>query len=136
MWKQYGFACDCAFAYSIPLSIDIGGHALVIRCAGQLGLGPKEKTSFSFDGETLSIKSLPVGCLSMSLPKENFRTILSSVGLSFEVANQLFPKIREVNLKARCDLVDALKESGIGAKAQLCKALMCEIELIKNSLID
>ena len=135
MWNKYGFACDCIFAYSIPFNLDIGDQALAIRCAGQLGLGPKDKMSFSIDGEILSIKSLPVGCLSISLPKEKFKSTLSSVGLSADVANRLFSKIREVNLKARRDLIDSLQESGTGAKAQLYKALMYEIELIENSLI-
>ena len=92
--------------------------------------------SFSIDGEILSIKSLPVGCLSAGLPKENFKSNLSSVGLSSDVANRLFSKIREVNIKARCDLSDSLQESGSGAKAQLYKALVYEIKLIENSLID
>ena len=135
MWMKYGFACDCVFAYSIPFNIDIGDQALAIRCAGRLGLGPKEKSSFSIDGDILSIKSLPVGCLSVGLPKENFKSILSSVGLSADVSNRLFPKIREVNLKARRDLIDSLRESGSGAKEQLYKALMYEIELIESSLI-
>jgi len=39
-----------------------------------------------------------------------------------------------VNLKARRDLIDSLKETGTGAKAQLYKALIYEIELIENSL--
>ena len=136
MWEKYGFACDCVFAYSIPFNIEIRGQALAIQCAGQLGLGPKEKTNFSFDGDILFIKSLPVGCLSISLPKANFKAILSSVGLSADVANQLFPKIREVNIKARRDLIDSLQEPAIGTKVQLYKALMHEIELIENSLID
>jgi hypothetical protein len=135
MWKKYGFACDCIFAYSIPFKIDIGDQALAIRCAGQLGLGPKDKMSFSIDGDILSIKLLPVGCLSAGLPKENFKSILSSVGLSSDVANRLFSKIREVNIKARRDLIDSLEKTGAGAKAQLYKALMYEIELIENSLI-
>ena len=135
MWKKYGFACDCVFAYSIPFNIDIGDQALAIRCAGQLGLGPQEKTSFSIHGDILAIKSLPVGCLSISLPKENFKSIISSIGLPADVANRLFPKIREVNIKARRNLADSLQEAGTGAKAQLYKALMYEIELIENSLI-
>ena len=135
VWKKYGFACDCVFAYSIPFNINLGDQALAIRCAGQLGLGLKDKTSFSIDGDILSIKSLPVGCLSIGLPKENFKSILSSVGLSAAASNRLFPKIREANIKARRDLVDSLQEAGTGAKAQLYKALMYEIKLIENSLI-
>ena len=88
------------------------------------------------DGDVLSIKSLPVGCLSNALPRENLKSILSSVGLSADVANRLFPKIREVNIKARRDLIDSLQGAGSGAKAQLHKALMYEIKLIENSLID
>ena len=41
-----------------------------------------------------------------------------------------------MNIKARRDLIDSLQESGSGAKAQLYKALIYEIELIKNSLVD
>ena len=132
--QKYGFACDCVFAYSIPFNIDIGDQALAIRCAGQLGLGPQEKTSFSIHGDILSIKSLPVGCLSISLPKENFKSIISPIGLPADVANRLFPKIREVNTKARRDLIDSLQGAGTGAKAQLHKALMYEIDLIENSV--
>ena len=69
MWKKYGFACDCVFAYSIPLSIDVRDNVLTIRCLGQLGLGPKEKISFSINKDLLSIKSLPVGCLWNSFTK-------------------------------------------------------------------
>ena len=134
MWKKYGFACECIVAYSIPFSINVGNQSLAIRCAGRLGLDSKEKTSFSIDGNVLSIKSLPVGCLSNALPLENFKSILSSVGLSAAVANRLFPKIHEANLRARRDLIASLQDSGTGAKAQLYKALMYEIELIENSL--
>ena len=136
MWKKYGFACDCVFAYSVPFNIDIGTQALAIRCSGQLGLGPKDKTGFSIDGDVLRIKSLPVGCLSIGLPKENFKSILYSVGLSADVANRLFPRIREVNIKARLDLINSLHQPRTGAKAHLYQALMHEIELIENSLID
>ena len=135
MWKKYGFACDCIVAYSIPFNIDIGNQALAIKCFGQLGLSPKEKTNFSINGDILSIKSLPVGCLSIGLPKESFRSILSSIGLSDDVAIRLFPKIHEVNIRARRDLIDSLQEPGTGAKSELYKALMYEIELIENSLI-
>ncbi|KZR77213.1 hypothetical protein [Prochlorococcus marinus] len=132
MWKKYGFACKCIVAYSIPFSFNIGNQELSISCSGQLGLDPKEKANFSIVGDTLSIKSLPVGCLSNGLPQQNFKSILSSVGLSVDVANRLFPKIREVNIKVRHYLIDSLQEPGFGAKAELYKALMYEIELIEN----
>ena len=135
MWRKYGFACDCVFAYSIPFNIDIGDQALAIRCAGQLGLGPNDKTCLSIEGGILSVKSLPVGCLSISLPRENFKSILSSVGLSVDVAYRLFSKILEVNINARRNLMDCLQGSGTGAQAQLYKALAYEIELIENSLV-
>ena len=135
MWRKYGFACDCIVVYSIPFDINIGNQALAIRCSGQLGLDPKEKTSFSIVGNVIYIKSLPVGCLSVGLPQENLKSILSSVGLSADVANRLFPKILEANIKARRDLIDSLQEPGSGAKAQLYKALMCEIKLIESSSI-
>ena len=135
IWKKYGFTCDCVFAYSIPFNIDIGDQALAIRCAGQLGLGPNDKTCLSIEGGILSVKSLPVGCLSISLPRENFKSILSSVGLSVDVAYRLFSKILEVNINARRNLMDCLQGSGTGAQAQLYKALAYEIELIENSLV-
>ena len=132
--EKYGFAGDCVFAYSIPFNIDIGDQALAIRCTGQLGLGPKEKTSFTIHGDILSLKSLPVGAYLLAFR----RKILKSpffIGLPVDVANRLFPKIREVNINARRDLIESLQNSGTGAKAQLYKALMYEIELIENSVI-
>ena len=63
MWRKYGFACECIVAYSIPFSINIGNQPLAIRCAGRFVLDPKEKPSFSVDGDVLSIKLLPV-CVS------------------------------------------------------------------------
>ncbi len=135
MWSKYGFACDCIVVYSIPLNVNLGNQPLTIRCAGKLGLDPKEKTSFSVAGNILSIKSLPVGCLSITLPQENFKSILTSVGLTADVANRLFLKIIEANLKARSDLIDSLQELGCNAQAQLYKALIYEIKLIKNSSI-
>ena len=133
MWKKYGFACDCIVAYSIPLKVNIENQAISIRCNGQIGLGPKEKISFSVIGDILSIKCLPVGCLSVALPLENCKSILSSVGLSEDVANRLFQKISNANLNARRNLIDSLQEEGSDAKAQLCRALMYEIKLIENS---
>ena len=109
-------------------------------------MGPKEKASFSIDGDILTIKSLAVGCLSIGLPKNSFKLILSSIGLPGDVADRLFPLILDINLKTRRDLIDSLRRSssssssssssGTGAEAQLHKALMYEIELIENSLID
>lgn len=120
-------------AYSIPFKINISNQSLNVSCYGRLGLDSKEKKGFSIEGDTLSIKSLPVGCLSIGLPFENFKSILSSAGLSTDVAKRLFPKVRELNLKSRSDLVDNLQEAGLGAKAELYKALMYEIELIGSS---
>lgn len=132
MWKKYGFACDCIVAYSIPFNIDLEGLALSVRCDGQHCL---EKTKFSIDGDILSIKSLPLGCLSIGLPWEYFKLIISSVGLPSDVANRLFSKICELNLKARRNLVDCLQVTGSGTQAQLCKALIYEIKLIEDSSI-
>ena len=133
MWRKYGFACRCIVAYSIPFKINISNQSLNVSCYGRFGLDSKEKKGFSIEGDTLSIKSLPVGCLSIGLPFENFKSILSSAGLSTDVAKRLFPKVRELNLKSRSDLVDNLQEAGLGAKAELYKALMYEIELIGSS---
>ena len=71
--------------------------------------------------------------LSTDLPREYFKSILSSVGLSEGVVSQLFSKICEANLKAREDLVASLDKSTHGANVQLIKALMYEIILIRNS---
>ena len=46
IWKQYGFACDCIVAYSIPFNIhvDVSNQAFTIKCSGHdLGSGPKNK---------------------------------------------------------------------------------------------
>ena len=135
MWKKYGFSCDCIAAYSIPLNIEIAGQFLSVRCDGGLGLGSNEKQSFSIVGNVLHVKSLPVGCLSIGLPWEYFKSIFSSVGLSVEVAGQFFSKIREANLKSRYDLINLLVDPGYGAESQLYRALMYEVNLIEDSLI-
>ena len=135
MWKKYGFACDCIVAYSIPFQINLGSKLLTIKCSGQHGLGPKEKQGLSLVGNLLSIKSLPVGCISIALPRENLKSIMSSYGLSVDTANNLFARICEENLKARCSLVDCLDGPSSGPQSQLRKALLNEIELIKNSSI-
>ena len=133
MWKKYGFACNCIVAYSIPFEINVGGHSLTISCSGRLGLGPKDKSSFSLIGDTLSVKSLPVGCLSAGLPLANFTSILSSAGLSVDVAKRLFEKVGDVNMKARHDLLGLLHGAGLGAQVELSKALRYEIELVETS---
>lgn len=135
MWKKYGFACKCIVAYSIPFNINVANQALTVRCSGQFDLGSKAKTSFSIIGDILSIKSLPVGCLSSALPQQNFNLILSAAGLSAGVANRYFSEIRELNIQARRGLIDSLQEPVCGAKAELYKALVYEIELIENSSV-
>ena len=136
MWKEYGFSCDCVVAYSIPFSIHTGDRSWTIRCSGRHGLGSKNKTELSRDRNIFSIKSLPIGSLSISLPKENFKLALSSIGLSVDLAARLFHKVRDINIKARHDLINSLEKPGAGTQAQLYKALMHEIELIESSLAD
>ena len=135
VWKSYGFACDCIVAYSIPVDIDVGVSGLVVRCDGKFNLDARNQKCFSIVGNILSIKSLPVGCLSTDLPRENFNSILSSVGLSEGVVNQVFSKIYEANLKARKDLVASLDKSTSEMNAQLLKALKYEITLMQNSSV-
>lgn len=133
MWRKYGFACSCIVAYSIPFEININNQSLKIICPGQLGLEPKGNKCYFIKGDTLSIKSLPVGCLSIDLPFANFKSILCSVGLSVDAVRNLFPKVRESNIKARRDLLSNLQEPGLGPQAELYKALTYELELIENS---
>ena len=135
IWKSYGFACECIVAYSIPIDIDVGISGLVVRCDGKYNLDARNQKCFSILGDILSIKSLPVGCLSTDLPRENLKSILSSVGLSEGVVNQVFSKICDANLKARKDLVASLDKSTSGTNAQLLKALEYEIMLIQNSSV-
>ena len=136
IWKKYGFSCDCIVAYSVPFEIQIGSGSLAISCLGQLGLDHEEKRSFSAVGNKLQIKSLPIGCLSIDLPQKNFNSIISSVGLSEEIADRLFPRIREANIKVRRDLINALEgsEQKSQNKSELHKALIREIDLIESSL--
>ena len=135
IWSKYGFACRCIVAYSVPLKIEIKNESLCISCLGRFGMGPNDDQSFSLVGDSISIKSLPVGCLSPGLPFAAFNSILCSVGLSADVAKRLFPKVLELNLKARRDLLGLLQEPGFGAQAELYKALAYEIDLIEASLV-
>ena len=134
MWKKYGFACSCIVSYSIPFTLAIENHSTQIRCSGQLGLDPNELHNFSIQGNNISIKSLPVGCISASLPFENFQSKLLSFGLSTALAKILFQQILELNIKARHYMLESLQEFGAGGGAELFKALTYETELIQRSL--
>ena len=138
IWKKYGFACDCIVAYSIPFNIhvDVSNQAFTIKCSGHdLGPGPKNKRTYFAIGNILTIKSLPVGCLSLDLPRENFKSILSSFNFSEELVNRLLLKVREINLQARRDIIESLKdkEQGTFGNSELYKALIREIDLIESS---
>ncbi len=136
MWRKYGFACSCVVAYSIPFEMTVDNQPLSVSCSGQLGSDSKDGKNFSVVGNRLLIKSLPVGCLSVGLPFSNFSSILASVGLSQATANKLFSRILEANIKARCDLIGLFQGPGLGAQAQLHKALSYEISLIESSSLD
>ena len=73
MWKKYGFACECMVACGIPFSINMDNQSLSLGSSGQLRSGPKENMSVSIIGNTLSVNALPVGCLSIALPRENLK---------------------------------------------------------------
>ena len=135
MWKKYGFACKCIVAYSIPFRISMNNDSLCISCSGQLGLGPNENKGISIVADSISIKSLPIGCLSAGLPFVTFKSILCSSGLSLDLAKRLFLKVRELNLSARRDLLNSLQETGFGGHAELYRALTYEIDLIESSSI-
>ena len=133
MWRKYGFACRCIVAYSIPFAININHEFHCIKCSGQQVLAPKENKSFALGIDSILIKSLPVGCLSRTLPFSHFNSILSSVGISVEVAKRLFPKVQEINIRARSDLLYSLQDTVLGSQTELYKALTYEIELIQSS---
>lgn len=133
MWRKYGFASRCIVAYSIPFAININNESRFIKCSGQQGLPPKNNKSFALGSDSILIKSLPVGCLSRSLPFSHFNSILSCVGISVEVAKRLFPKVQEVNIRTRCDLLNSLQATVLGSQTELYKALTYEIELIQGS---
>ena len=133
MWRKYGFACRCIVAYSIPFAININHESRFIKCFGQQGLGPKENKNFALGSDSILIKSLPVGCLSRTLPFSHFNSILFAVGISVEVAKRLFPKVQEINIRARCDLLKILETRVLGSQTELYKALTYEIELIQSS---
>ena len=97
MWKKYGFACRCIVAYSLPFKINFGNNSQSVSCSGILGLGPKEKRNIICSQDSISIKSLPIGCLSPDLPFANFCSDLRSAGLSEDLSRRLFPKVLEFN---------------------------------------
>ena len=135
MWKKYGFSCDCIVAYSIPFTISLSSQAISICCSGSHDLGLDSEQNISCVNDLVSIKSLPIGCLSKSLPYENLKIALSSVGLPSDTSRRVFGKICEVNLEARRSLINSLTELESASRSQLCTALMSEVELISKSLI-
>ena len=132
MWRKYGFACQCIVAYSIPFSINLSNESQGIECSGQQGLTPKEGKGLVFKNRSILIKSLPVGCLSNSLPFTTFNSFLSSAGFAIERTKELFTKVQELNINARRELLSSLHAPGIVTQSSLHKALTYEIELIQN----
>ena len=136
VWRNYGFACSCIFAYSVPFNIKQYGQSLAVRCHGKQKLNSKGEGSFFVEGDTLFIDSLLVGCSSPDLPLENFKSILSCVGLSSNSAHELFSEIHEVNAMVRRDLVNDIIGMKLSVKSELHKALDYEIQMIQNSSIS
>ncbi len=135
MWAKYGFACKCIVSYSIPFVFQVSNHSLYVSCSGEFGSSSHAKAPFSVVGNTLVIPSLPIGCMSTTLAWKNLVLILSSIGFSKDIAENLFPKIIELNLNARRDLIDNLSESAHGSQSPLYNALKYEIDLIEASSI-
>ena len=132
MWSKYGFACRCIVAYSIPFTIDANDGIQSIKCSG-LQKSSKAINNFALKGDdSLLIPSLPIGCLSKELPISYFSSIMSSAGLPVELVSEYFSKIREINVKARNDLLNSMQDSSLGTQSELFKALTFEIELIQS----
>lgn len=134
MWKKYGFACKCIVAYSVPFTIKINEQSNCIRCEGLQGLTPSDKNNFSVLNDLISIKSLPIGCLSKHLPLANLKSTLLSAGLAENISAEIYLKACEINLKARQDILRNKDITGTSAELGLYKAMEYEIDLIKNSM--
>lgn len=133
MWKNYGFACRCVVAYSIPFAINLKNGSSHLKCSGRQGLKSNVNNSFTLLNDSILIETLPIGCLSQKLPISNFTSMLCSAGLSLELAQHLFLKVRAMNIKARYDLLYRLQGPGLSTQAELSKALTYEIELIQSA---
>ena len=134
MWKKYGFGCECIVVYSIPLNISFPNSKYSIECAGQQASAPKNRKNYTIVGDTLFIDSLPIGCFSCSLPRENLELMLSEAGLLSGYTKNIFAKICERNINARLGLISSIPESRLNIRAELKRCLEYEIKLIKNSL--
>ncbi|MDA9682240.1 hypothetical protein N9U07_00540 [bacterium] len=133
MWKNYGFACRCVVAYSIPFAINLNNGSRRLKCSGRQGFKSNVNNSFTLVNDSIVIESLPIGCLSNKLPISTFTSIMCSAGLSLELGQHLFLKVREMNLKARYDLLNRLQGPDLSTQAELSKALTYEIELIQRA---
>ena len=134
MWKKYGFACKCIVAYSIPFTIKIKEQSNCIKCDGLQGLTPSDKNNLSVQNDIISIKSLPIGCLSKRLPLANLKSTLLSSGLTEKISTEIYLKVCEINLKARKDILRNKAITNTSAELGLYKAMEYEIDLIKNSM--
>lgn len=134
MWRKYGFACKCIVAYSIPFTINLNGQSNCIKCDGLQGLVPSGKNNLSVLDNLISIKSLPIGCVSKRLPLENLKSTLLSAGLAEKISTKIYLKACELNLEARKNILGNIDITGTSAELGLYKAMEYEIDLIKNSM--
>ena len=78
--------------------------------------------------------ALPIGCLSVRFASSSLASALSAFGLSEEVSNDIFLRVKSINMKARIEILDLLRLARFDDQAELSKALICDLGLIERSL--
>ena len=134
MWANYGFACHCLWAYSIPFRKKVGSKQFIIVCEGHQKQSFVNERGFVIkaSGEMV-FDSLIIGCLSRSLPHNVFSSALISLGVSRDEAIELMEEIQDLNIKTRREILSVIKLLAENPAAELIKSVEYDIDLIRNS---
>lgn len=134
MWNKYDFAGDGIVAYGFPLEARLIDDSFIFTCVGEQIFYGKARQNVDHKDHQLFIKSLPVGCISESLPSSYLFSILQPMGLNMETSLLLMNQIQEFNLIERKKIIEYLVHNKLDTLSELSKAITYEIDLIQNSV--
>lgn len=137
IWKEYGFACQCAFVFSVPFEISLAGNpSQSLKCLGSQVMPSQKSASCIINGHSILIECLTVGSISKTLAFSAILSILELYNISLASTKDAFYEIIDLNLGARSQLLSTLQSDGYSLQDELCKSLQYEIELIRGSITE
>jgi hypothetical protein len=136
VWNHYGFSCKSTVAYSLPVTIINPSSPYIIECLGeQVPSSNSKGNNISINGETLTIRSFPIGSVSRKLSSSTLHAILQPLGISQDSIFNIMRKLWDFNYEQRIEMLQQAHQSTTGKVVELDKALRLELALIGNSCI-